>query len=299
MSSLPSTRDLLKNLKAVDKNQAHFKFSRFTRFVEKTSLLVFCVGALSLYICVGVVVAEWLQKESLRTIVLFVYDVLLVTFIIWCGTTATEGLWKVWKVARRFTAIQADLIDSDEAAAREFQAYIYSASADDVEERKARVEQHLKDAKARGAFAGAVVAALTSLGGVSDFISTPAKENPFPLSLIAGALGLGIAVSLLFWLYAEVEFGRLAFELDRAAIAKRRNMALAANAAPSTAKTAVASSVPAVAPAPATKLERPSETAPMPAAISRQSTAGSRSVTPGLATTPSAGKGKKEKRRSR
>ncbi|GAB6457397.1 hypothetical protein bcgnr5380_58260 [Bacillus cereus] len=246
MSSLPPTRDLLSMLKEADRATPIFQYSLFTRVVEKTAMLVVCLSGLALFACVGLVVLDWVSKEALRPFVLGTYVLLLVVFIAWCGTVAIEGLAKVWKVARRFTVIQSDLIDSGEAVALQFQAYIHSASADDVEERKARVEQHLKDAKARGALGGAIVAAMTSLGGFKDFVSSPTSTTPFDLGTMAAALGLGIAVSLLFWLYAEVEFGQLAFELDRAAVAKRRKLAELAKAAPVVSQTPVPGALPAV-----------------------------------------------------
>lgn len=282
MSSLPPTRDLLSTLKEFDKSTAIFQYSLFTRRVEKSSLFVVCLSALILFACVGLAVFDWASKETLKPVVSVTYIVLLVFFIAWCGTVAIEGLAKVWKIARRFTVTQADLIDSGEVVALQFQEYIKSANADDIEERKARVEQHLKDAKARGALGGAAAALVTSLGGFKEFISTPTSTNPFDLGAIGAAFGVGIAVSVLFWLYAEVEFGQLAFELDRAAVAKRRKLAELAKTAPVLSQTPVPGSLPAV-PA-AVIVENPTSVAP-------------RSPTPVPAGAPASGARKRKKKR--
>lgn len=225
MTSLPPTRELLARLKEIDRQEALFRLSRANRIFQDVMAFVMCVGAVTLYACLGLVLTGWVEKQTLRTFVLFVYDVMLVAFATWSAAYAVEGIWKGLKVMRRFTEIQANVIDNDEAVAHQFRAYIASATADDVDERKARIEQHLKEAKARGAFVGGVIALLTGLGSLKQFLSTPSTDNPFDLALIGAALGAGVSLGLAFWLFAEVRFGRLAFELERAAVAKRRQPA--------------------------------------------------------------------------
>ncbi|WP_223619034.1 hypothetical protein [Lysobacter sp. ESA13C] len=231
MTSLPPTRNLLARLKEIEIQEALFRLSRFNRVFQDIVAFVVCVGAVILYACLGLVIAGLAEKEALRTFVLLVFVIMLLAFVSWSITSSAEGIWKGWKITRRFNAVQADQIDHDEAAALQFQEYISSATAEDVEERKARIEQHLKEAKARGAFAGAVTALLTALGSLKKFLYTPAADNPFDFTLMGAALGLGVSVGLAFWLYAEEGFGRLAFELERAAVAKRlRSPAVAAPA---------------------------------------------------------------------
>ncbi|ALN83129.1 hypothetical protein [Lysobacter antibioticus] len=218
-------------MKEIEKQEALLRLSRFNRVFQDIAAFVVCLGAVTLYACLGLVITGWVEKEALRTFVLSVFVIMLLAFVSWSITSAAEGIWKGWKITRRFSAVQADQIDRDEAAALQFRAYISSATAEDVEERKARIEQHLKEAKARGAFAGTITALLTGLGSLKSFLSTPSADNPFDFALMGAALGLGVSVGLAFWLYAEEGFGRLAFELERTAVAKRlRSPAVAAPA---------------------------------------------------------------------
>lgn len=213
---LPQTRQMLAKLHELREPATASKKRESLGFAEKAIALVLCVASLGLYTSAVLFVVGFPTSQYLFIAAIYFGDVTLVFGVLWLIVVTVRSFLLAWPAVRNFTSIQADIIDRDEAGGLVFRRFLGCVSTDEVEERIARIKHHMSDVKSRGVFIAAIGIAITSATASKLLQGVAVNLKSFDLSFIGIGLVASAAVGGLFFRYAELRFGPLVFELERA-----------------------------------------------------------------------------------